>query len=152
MPPSLLLAMARVSGSDKLEKSIISFRIKWIMAMAQWLTLLECHHIQLNYYNKIWNYDCPHCQSTSKLVSNPLMYQSIRKIGFWSYTFTSVLWNIWLSYIGLLTSALSAALQCMHACHFCRKPQFTSPGSKQCYLGKSFYSSATSPGHDRGTD
>ena len=29
-------------------------------------------------------------------------------------------------------------IQCMHACHFCQKPQLTSPGSKQCYLGQFF--------------
>ena len=26
----------------------------------------------------------------------------------------------------------------MHACHFCQKPQLTSPGFKQCYLGQFF--------------
>ena len=47
-PPSLLLMMTRVFGSDKLEKSRIICNIQWIMALAWWLTLLECHHIQLN--------------------------------------------------------------------------------------------------------
>ena len=48
-PPSLLIMMARVSGSDKLYNSSLIYRIKWIMAMSWWLTLLESHCIQLNY-------------------------------------------------------------------------------------------------------
>ena len=47
LPPLLLLAIARVFGSDKLHYSSLIYRIKWIMAMAWWLTLLECYHIQV---------------------------------------------------------------------------------------------------------
>ena len=31
-----------------LDNSSHTFRVEMVMAMAQWLTLLECHHIQLN--------------------------------------------------------------------------------------------------------
>ena len=48
-PPFSLLAMARVSGSDKLYNSSLIYRIKWIMVMTWWLTLPKCHSIQLNY-------------------------------------------------------------------------------------------------------
>ena len=41
-------------------------------------------------------------------------------------------------YIGPLTSALPAVLQCMHAHYFCQKPKLTSPRFKQCYLGQFF--------------
>ena len=46
---SLLHVMVRVSVSDKLFNSSLIYRRKWIVTMAQWLTLLKCHHIQLNY-------------------------------------------------------------------------------------------------------
>ena len=36
--------------SDKLLNSSPLFRVQWIMAMAWWLTLLECYHIQLHCY------------------------------------------------------------------------------------------------------
>ena len=39
-PPLLYLVMARVMGSDKLVNSNLSYRIKWMMAMALWLALL----------------------------------------------------------------------------------------------------------------
>ena len=41
-------------------------------------------------------------------------------------------------YVGLLTSALPAVLQCMHAHHFCQKPQLTCPRYKQFYLSQIF--------------
>ena len=37
---------------DKIDHSLM-FRIKWIMAMARWLTLFEYHYIQLNYSYQI---------------------------------------------------------------------------------------------------
>ena len=52
-PLVLLLMIAKVYGSDKLVNSSLIYRIKWIMAMAQWLTLLKCHCIQLNYYYQV---------------------------------------------------------------------------------------------------
>ena len=45
---SLPLTMTRVSRSDKPLNSSQIYRIKWIMAMSQWLNLCKCHHIQLN--------------------------------------------------------------------------------------------------------
>ena len=48
-PPSLLLVIARVCGSDKLKNSNQIYRMKLIMTMALWLTLLKCPHLQLNY-------------------------------------------------------------------------------------------------------
>ena len=32
----------------------------------------------------------------------------------------------------------ASSFQYMHVCHFCQKPQLTSPGSKQCYQGQIF--------------
>ena len=37
-----------------------------------------------------------------------------------------------------LQFTLPAIIQCMHASHFCQKPQLTSPGSKQFYLSQIF--------------
>ena len=38
-----------------------------------------------------------------------------------------------LLYAGPSTSSLPNAIQCMHAHHFCWKPELISPGFKQCY-------------------
>ena len=61
---------------SQLEKYILIYWVKWIMAMTQWLTLLECHQTQLNYwYNfELWLFgndqpqgsSQPHTQQPSK--------------------------------------------------------------------------------------
>ena len=56
--PSLLLLMAWVFGPYKLVNSSLNYRIKCIMAMAQWLTLLECYHIQWITSIEIKNCNC----------------------------------------------------------------------------------------------
>ena len=63
------------------------------------------------------------------------------KIVFWSCTFTTkILQCILLPYVGLPTSILPAAPQCMHTHHFCQKHQLTSPGFKQFFLSQIFLS------------
>ena len=89
--------MARVSGSDKLEKYNLIYRVQWILAIAQWLTLLQCHHIQL-----------PVINLGLSLTSNTTIHQ---KISFWLCIFTTwVPWHASPPCIGTLTSLPDARM------------------------------------------
>ena len=127
LPPSSLLAIARVSGSDKLYNSSLIYRRKLIMAMAQWLTLLECQHIQLNVPSLIDLRALVKSSHAKIIQKDCILVVHFHPLGTVMHL---------LLYVGLPTSTLPAVSQCMHTCHFCQKPQLTFSGSHQCYLGQ----------------
>ena len=106
------------------------------MAMARWLLSATIFNSITNI--QIRNYGCSvvnQPQGSCKIFSCNNKPNSL----LWLCIFTTWLPQcISLLYLGLPTSTSPVVTQCMHTCHFCRKPQITPPGYKQCYLGQIF--------------